>query len=257
MFTFRSALMGLLISTAAVAFSGSNARADLVLSGATPATSLINLTAQGFGAAPRLLTLQTNDIETGGVLGTGALTGVAVSGADKSSISTLSTVGWTSGANVSIGFNNDQSGQTGVTLQSLTLSLWASNGTTLLGSFSLASPINFSAADLALQQGNGAALFDFVLTPAEQTAFTTAIGGVGHGGSDIISLSASLGCAGTASATCQVSNDGPDSFIAVLANGAIGVVPEPSTWAMMILGFFGIGFMAYRRRNTGAALRFV
>jgi PEP-CTERM motif len=35
--------------------------------------------------------------------------------------------------------------------------------------------------------------------------------------------------------------------------GAIaGAVPEPSTWAMMILGFAGIGFMAYRRRNTVA-----
>jgi hypothetical protein len=27
-------------------------------------------------------------------------------------------------------------------------------------------------------------------------------------------------------------------------------VPEPSTWAMMILGFAGIGFMAYRRKNN-------
>jgi hypothetical protein len=26
-------------------------------------------------------------------------------------------------------------------------------------------------------------------------------------------------------------------------------VPEPSTWAMMILGFFGLGFLAYRRRS--------
>jgi hypothetical protein len=26
-------------------------------------------------------------------------------------------------------------------------------------------------------------------------------------------------------------------------------VPEPSTWAMMILGFFGVGFMAYRRQS--------
>jgi hypothetical protein len=26
-------------------------------------------------------------------------------------------------------------------------------------------------------------------------------------------------------------------------------VPEPSTWAMMILGFVGVGFLAYRRRN--------
>jgi hypothetical protein len=26
-------------------------------------------------------------------------------------------------------------------------------------------------------------------------------------------------------------------------------VPEPSTWAMMILGFFGVGFMAHRRKS--------
>ena len=29
-------------------------------------------------------------------------------------------------------------------------------------------------------------------------------------------------------------------------------VPEASTWAMMILGFFGVGFMAYRRRAQGS-----
>lgn len=29
-------------------------------------------------------------------------------------------------------------------------------------------------------------------------------------------------------------------------------VPEPSTWAMMILGFCGVGFMAYRRKQNGA-----
>jgi hypothetical protein len=31
-------------------------------------------------------------------------------------------------------------------------------------------------------------------------------------------------------------------------------VPEPSTWAMMILGFLGLGFLAYRRK--GKALSF-
>jgi hypothetical protein len=31
-------------------------------------------------------------------------------------------------------------------------------------------------------------------------------------------------------------------------------VPEPSTWAMMILGFCSLGFMAYRRKQNGAAL---
>jgi hypothetical protein len=29
-------------------------------------------------------------------------------------------------------------------------------------------------------------------------------------------------------------------------------VPEPSTWAMMILGFAGVGYVAYRRRRTAA-----
>jgi hypothetical protein len=32
-------------------------------------------------------------------------------------------------------------------------------------------------------------------------------------------------------------------------------VPEPSTWAMMLLGFAGIGFMAYRRKQNGRWLR--
>ena len=27
-------------------------------------------------------------------------------------------------------------------------------------------------------------------------------------------------------------------------------VPEPATWAMMLLGFAGVGFMAYRRKNN-------
>ena len=42
-------------------------------------------------------------------------------------------------------------------------------------------------------------------------------------------------------------------------NGSIvtitAAVPEPSTWAMMILGFCGVGFMAYRRKQNRPALR--
>jgi hypothetical protein len=50
-----------------------------------------------------------------------------------------------------------------------------------------------------------------------------------------------------------------DYFTAdIIGNGNTGVVgassittavPEPSTWAMMILGFMGVGFMAYRRKS--------
>ena len=43
-----------------------------------------------------------------------------------------------------------------------------------------------------------------------------------------------------------------------LANISLGVppVPEVSTWAMMILGFMGLGvIMAYRRKQNGLQLR--
>jgi hypothetical protein len=29
-------------------------------------------------------------------------------------------------------------------------------------------------------------------------------------------------------------------------------VPEPSTWAMLLLGFAGLGFIGYRRNKAGS-----
>jgi choice-of-anchor C domain-containing protein len=37
----------------------------------------------------------------------------------------------------------------------------------------------------------------------------------------------------------------------------VGPVPEPSTWAMMILGFLGVGFLTYRRKKNAHAFRLV
>jgi hypothetical protein len=51
--------------------------------------------------------------------------------------------------------------------------------------------------------------------------------------------------------------NGPDPYsdqIWLLGEPLAPGVPEPSTWAMITLGFFGIGFMASRRRNQSAAL---
>jgi hypothetical protein len=57
---------------------------------------------------------------------------------------------------------------------------------------------------------------------------------------------------------CQVGSCNPD--IKALATGfaanGVGAVPEPSTWAMLIIGFAGVGFMAYRRKNQ-SVFRFV
>jgi hypothetical protein len=35
---------------------------------------------------------------------------------------------------------------------------------------------------------------------------------------------------------------------------SVAAVPEPSTWAMMILGFMGVGFMAYRQKSKPALM---
>jgi hypothetical protein len=43
-------------------------------------------------------------------------------------------------------------------------------------------------------------------------------------------------------------------FSAGITQGIASAVPEPSTWAMMILGFCGVGFMAYRRKQSGPSL---
>jgi hypothetical protein len=43
------------------------------------------------------------------------------------------------------------------------------------------------------------------------------------------------------------SNDAGGSWS---AGSVTSAVPEPSTWAMMMLGFAGVGFMAYRRSQS-------
>ena len=45
------------------------------------------------------------------------------------------------------------------------------------------------------------------------------------------------------------------SFVASQGGNTPGV-PESSTWAMMILGFLGLGFISYRRRSQSITLRF-
>jgi hypothetical protein len=66
---------------------------------------------------------------------------------------------------------------------------------------------------------------------------------------------------GTSSLFSGLTTTIDSSVSGIPGSGAIGgtltiaaAVPEPSTWAMMILGFCGVGFIAYRRRNQSSAL---
>jgi PEP-CTERM motif len=46
----------------------------------------------------------------------------------------------------------------------------------------------------------------------------------------------------------------PELAITYTFTDAVAAVPEPSTWAMMLLGFAGVGFMAYRRKSKPALM---
>jgi hypothetical protein len=50
---------------------------------------------------------------------------------------------------------------------------------------------------------------------------------------------------------------GVDDVRQIRLDDVTAAVPEPATWAMMILGFAGVGFMAYRRKNHRSAFRTV
>ena len=161
----RTAHIGL-ATCAVLASSSSVAHAELILLGSVPAQAFTDLGAQGFGNAPRMLTLQTSSFESGSVTPIDLVHGDAVSGANKSTTPTLGSLQWSSGGKVGIGFNATQSGGTGITLDTLVLTIF--NGTIPVGTFSLLSPIQFTAADLALQTGNGNGVFGFGLSLAEQ-----------------------------------------------------------------------------------------
>jgi hypothetical protein len=51
-----------------------------------------------------------------------------------------------------------------------------------------------------------------------------------------------------------IGGPGIDNFEKLGATTISAAVPEPSTWAMMILGFAAVGFFAYRRKENGQAL---
>ena len=62
--------------------------------------------------------------------------------------------------------------------------------------------------------------------------------------------------AGPYSFTFDFQGTGVPAADFVIDNASITAVPEASTWAMMILGFLGVGFMAYRRKAAGNGLNF-
>ena len=77
--------------------------------------------------------------------------------------------------------------------------------------------------------------------------FSSNVGTVGDfGNSGWVPWSYTAPTAGSYTLTLEVANSGDDNLPsgAVLDSGS--PVPEPSTWAMMLIGFAGLGFAGYR-----------
>jgi hypothetical protein len=108
------------------------------------------------------------------------------------------------------------------------------------------------AVDFALNSG-----INFVNAGGPHTPFTYNLNAIP------ISITfvnpAIFSAAGTSGATPDMVGDngapgsqhGPLDFTVLGITTANLMPTPPSTWAMMILGFFGIGFLAYRRKNQG------
>jgi hypothetical protein len=98
--------------------------------------------------------------------------------------------------------------------------------------------------------------------PQKEDGFGNFSYGITYGGGNANTLSFTITNEVLGSSTFSSGGDPNVLFAADIAGnsntGAVGGsdlvtgVPEPSTWAMMIFGFAGVGFMAYRRKNQGA-----
>jgi len=273
----------LLASTALL----SPASADLVLFGGNVHDSFGLVGGAGFGALPRVLTLQTSPQEDGKVapgVGATVCTGDAIcTGSNKSDTPTIGSAGWTTGGTVGIGFNADQTGQAGETLNSMTLSIY--NGTAVVASYSLASAVTFINDELNREPGNGNAIFRFVLDTTQANAFTNNVATLSGFQNFTIGLAADLGCGGGAGypvvvcspnqndkdvqnnvASILAADDGPDSFVTFqnVAGGPqctnppcnVTSVPGPVAGAglpgLAAVLMFGLNF--WRRRRNGGAL---
>jgi hypothetical protein len=88
--------------------------------------------------------------------------------------------------------------------------------------------------------------FDLTNASSYNPAFVTANGGTAASAEAI--LLAGLD-AGHAYLNIHTTNFGGGEI-----RGFLAAVPEPSTWAMLLLGFAGLGFMAYRRKSKPALI---
>ena len=209
----------------------------------------VQLSGQGVGASFTTLFLQgqgSATTESGGVLFDGNVFGDAGTGASQSRTFTFADLGITSTSQLALIVNLAEPGSEHPPSVTTAVSPLATNAnlanTITLNVYSTAGTLleqHTAASGLMLDQvasGIGGSGLVFGLDAAEQTQLTNTM--ADHTGNEVFTLGATFANA----------QGGPETISAA----RIGTVPKSSTWAMMVLGFVGIGFMAYRRRSQGS-----
>ena len=244
------------------------ASAAAMLSFANPASaslvydSALIAPAQGFGTAPRDLTLQAtgNDtFESGGVAwngttivfgsvlanesqvfqangvtnqtGTTSLPSPLVDD-NKYGVPTTGSLGITTASQIGVLFNATEPSGNSVNVLDVTLKFFSSGGA-LLGA------IDGNQNFLNSNPGNGVAGFTFRVA-ADQQAYVNGLLATGGAGTRL-ALEASIGdFAG-----------GPETFLIYnLGGGVTAPIPEPETYALMLAGLGLVGYVARRRKRA-------
>jgi hypothetical protein len=104
----------------------------------------------------------------------------------------------------------------------------------------------FTGFPLGVTSGTYNNTFDMTLASSYNPAFITANGGTPLAAFGVLLTGLD---AGDAYLNIHTTNFGSGEI-----RGFLHAVPEPSTWAMLLLGFAGIGFMAHRRKSKPALM---
>jgi choice-of-anchor C domain-containing protein len=214
----------LAVAAFAVGLGLSGAHADLVINGSFEAGTDPNVGNGGLG----FITLTAPDATS--------LPGWTVTGGSVDYIGSY----WQAGAGSR---SLDMSGNVAGTIASQTLSTTA--GVLYLGSFMIAGNTDGGPAVKTL---------GFSIDGVAQPVVT--FDSTGDSRTNMGWTTEAFSFIGTGSDTIQFESLTATPFGPALDNVSVtAAVPEPSTWAMMILGFMGVGFMAYGRKQREQSLR--